>query len=199
MDWATLFKDYPQLIPAIAGIAGIVLGYFSNSLINRTKRKHELEDREFARRVTVYDKRIKEAEDFIEEMEAFTNVLSRFIINTLYFLLDEEKKELNLEVLMADVDNSFKAFSPEKIEQVKKSSLKILDDKELIDLHKEIQEIMLPILRTNFEILDKLNVDGITDKSIFDDLKVMDEGVKKVDALIIKMRKRLDKLASELE
>ena len=50
MDWATFFKDYPALIPAITGIVGIILGFVFNGLLARRKRKHELEDRDFNRR-----------------------------------------------------------------------------------------------------------------------------------------------------
>ena len=90
---------------------------------------------------------------------------------------------------MADVDKSFGATSLEKDGFGKVSSLKILDDKELIDLHKEIEETIFPALEKNFEILDKLKVDGITDKSVFDDLEVLNKAMKKVDELIIKMKK----------
>jgi hypothetical protein len=190
--------DNQRLIIEFIGAVFIafVSHYLTKSHYER-KRRDELADREFTRRAIAYDKRIREAEDFIDGMEAFIDVYRRFIFGTLYFLLHEDNKEKNLESLMEDVNKSLGDSAMEKDAIGKSASLKILEDKQLLELHKEIEHILLSDGLKLWDILNKIKIDDKIDTSIFADLEILSKAVNRINELLVKMKKRLDRLISE--
>ncbi|SRR6266508_2268310 len=78
MDWAAFFKEYPAIVTAVAGLLGIVLGFVFNGFITRTKRKHELEDRQVNRRIKFRETKVEEVQAYINTYIDVCRILNEY-------------------------------------------------------------------------------------------------------------------------
>ncbi len=189
-DLATFFKDYPGLVTALVGLIGIAIGFIGNGLLNRAKRRNELEDREFSRRAEIYDVRIQEARDTLENwsytnsmMAGYASLTRQGEWNTVMQLL-KDLPTLNTSQMIQN-SNKWVSFD-------------LLNDDELTNLRKEFFSItrtpMLGIPKVIDEFLEDNDFGKCQTK-----LQEYENALGKGTQLIKKMKARLDKLSSELK
>lgn len=187
------------LVPFISAVLVAFITFFLTRSHYEKKRKDDLEDRDFNRHASVYDMRIKEARDYVDKLDAYVNMLGKFSVSTTYFFFLEKDKIKGLDALMEELDSSLSDMSLFS-KEIKggKSSLTILNDNELIDLHKAFKGFVFPIMDNMWGILGKIktdNVDAASNKIPKDELIALGKASTDMDKIVTKMKIRLDELS----
>jgi hypothetical protein len=140
MDWDAFFRDYPAVVAAVAGLLGIVLGFVFNNWIARRKRKDELQDREFNRRVAITDSRIKEARDCLNAYHRTVQLMQRdeiaLIIQAQNIIKNPKQFQQEHNTLDDESDKSYDDAVR------KRTSIFILNDAELHSIISELNALL---------------------------------------------------------
>lgn len=182
------------LVPLFTAILGIFVGYFLNQALYEKKRKDDLADRDFNRRATIYDMRIKEAREYVD---AYYDILRRINIYE-EELIEQAKIPTNLGTFLRQNHKKYDEI-PDLMQELSKKmqSLYILDDTELKDL---FQEVTLTLL---LEVDNIKRIEGtISATEIFDEKAESDRAIlfsAMTTRLITKMQQRLDKLSQTIK
>ncbi len=155
MDWATFFKDYPAVIPAVTTLVGLVFGYLFGKWDSERKRKWEVEDREFNRRIQYRDSKIGKVQAYLDTYLEAVRVVAEFE---------------GLMCLGADFDESRANFDklPELLLSTTKwvNGFAALNDSELNYAHDEFKVIFDAEFRMANELLDIVENNQFFDKDI---------------------------------
>ncbi|SRR6266487_4029644 len=189
---AEFFKNYPAVASALVGLVGIAIGFIGNGLINRAKRQHELEDRDFNRRAEIWDARINEAREYIDTWNLVVHMHQK-----VYRVLKGGDSG-DLTLLIQDVKEHYSNL-PLLLDEGarKRASITILDDDELINLLNRLLSDLSP------SMIKFLEIQNILDQSTTAEIKKGDlaellDVLREADKLITKMKIRLDKLAEKV-
>jgi hypothetical protein len=197
----------------VVEFVGAVLVAFITFFLTRShyerKRQDDLADREFTRRATVYDMRIKEAREVLESWTTFI-----YFTKDVARILSEEKSLKGITRSLANYGEDIKGIPSMRHEvKRKESSIIILNDKELLDLQIELsQKLELPmenltILENNLIAIEKgkkFDVEKHDVKDIRDitkniDLAELGKALREANVIITTMKIRLDKLAQTVK
>ncbi len=198
-------KANPLLIGAlITAVAGLLLA-FLNFLFTRwnDKRKRDLEIR---------NRQIEDARNIVRKWASFV-----YFVREVAKILSEEKNLERITSRLASYDEEFKSIPSMRHEaKINESSIKILDDKKLLDLNTELSQkaqLSMEVLATLHKNIDainyKLDTISVTDNlggkkpdlSFTNDitkdmnLERLIETLDESNEIITKMKARLDKLA----
>ncbi|HXQ34234.1 MAG TPA: hypothetical protein VN843_09490 [Anaerolineales bacterium] len=209
MDWATFFKDYPAVIPAVSALLVAILGFVFNRWNDNRKRNFEIESRQFSKRAEVHDLRIKEVREVLDKWSSFMQYTEDFTK-----ILTQEKSLKEIIRKSAIFEEEFKGVLSMRHETIiKEPSIDILNDKELSDLRIELsQKLQLP-LQTLVAMVDNLeatveakkfdteknNVGGMKDITRNVDLDASGKDFREAKMIITKMKIRLDELAKTIK
>jgi len=191
MDWATILKEYPALVAAVSALLIAILGFLFNRWNSTHNKNLEIQKKEYDRRASIYDLRIKEAREYVDLWHHLIQAVREFH----GILLDEPK------LMVSNMETHKKKYThlAEEIgESMQKNatSISILNDPELGRLNQELSLLMYPKITSQVEVIKKFvleNTYNIKDTTI-KALEVSEEA----DKLIIKMKIRLDKLAQKV-
>jgi predicted negative regulator of RcsB-dependent stress response len=110
MDWATFFRDYPAIIPAVTTLVGLVLGYLFGKWDSERKRKWELDDRKFIRHTEQFDAKIKEVLQYTEDMVAGNEKIYDILFSFILALKQKDNQEIDkAKGILSEVSNLTKA------------------------------------------------------------------------------------------
>src|SRR6266487_2335045 len=142
-------KANPLLIGAlITAVAGLLLA-FLNFLFTRwnDKRKRDLEIR---------NRQIEDARNIVRKWASFV-----YFVREVAKILSEEKNLERITSRLASYDEEFKSIPSMRHEaKINESSIKILDDKKLLDLNTELSQkaqLSMEVLATLHKNIDAIN------------------------------------------
>ncbi len=179
------------LVPAFTAILGIFIGYFLKKSEYERQRRDELADRGFNRRAEIYDRRIQEARDTLENW-SYTNSLL-----ALYASLTRQG-EWNAVIQLLK-DYSAQISSLKILEDSSRwISFDLLNDDKLTNLRKEFFSItrtpMLGIPKVIDEFLEDDDFSKCQSK-----LQEYGDALRDGNGFITKMKARLDELAKTVK
>jgi hypothetical protein len=174
-----------------AVLIAFITHYLTKSHYER-KRQDDLADRQFNRRATVYDMRINEARLLLDNWDSTIHFYGTFIFGIAFTLLEGDTSEIARRKQVENSSTQMALLLKENT--VSKSSLFVLNDKELLDLQDEYKSVFLDIVLNQIEILERFVKKDASDTELLDDVKTFSKDVNKASNLITKMKIRLDEL-----
>jgi hypothetical protein len=186
MDWATFFQDYAVVITAVSGLILAILGYIFGRWDAIQKRKWALEDREYNQRLERKEKRIAEAQAYVDTQHNATQKLAKFELGLIRF-----GKEIpaNLREDFAKIPQ-LTEFTSKRV-----TSLLVFGDLSLAELDREITTLF------NMEYTNAVELFENTLRAKPVDRKVaetrVEEFYRKITALFVKVQSRLEEVAEK--
>ena len=181
------------VVEFVGGVFLVFITHYLTKSHYERKRQDDLADRDFNRRATVHDMRIKEAREVVDTWGLLNNYM-RHVNGTFLEASSMKQKNDHLDYLARN-----NATLPSLLTNVsnQSASIDILNDEELTSLYKALYSMMYLPMKHQFEVAEKLLADDELDVK---DLKVNDysDVIREADKLIVRMKARLDKLAQKV-
>ena len=200
MDWATFFKDYPAIVPAIATVLAAILGFFFVRWNSTHNKNLDLQKKDFDRRASNHARQIQEARDTLEKWTSFS-YYSRETLRT----ISVEKDFQSITHRLESYDEEFKKIPSMRHEAIiRESSIEMLEDKELSNLQTKLF-LTLGIVLKNLRMIDnnlrtiegnlKLGNTDISDITENVNFEEAEKAFEEANKIITHMKIRLNKLS----
>lgn len=137
MDWFAFFKDYPLVIPALATVMVTILGYFFVRWNSTHNKNLEIQKKEYDRRASIHDMRIKEAREYINILHETFHSSGKLITNLIITNALTGDERIEIEELIDQLLDLTDKGGKQSI------SIYVFNDNELESMHDSILSIYM--------------------------------------------------------
>jgi hypothetical protein len=190
MDWATFYKDYPLLIPAIATVIATVFGYFFVRWNSTHNKNLEIQKKEYDRRAAIYATKIKNARECVDSVH---NMLVLFGSITVLIMTSADVPDASRR-LLDDIEEGEQIEELFQKIRMQAMAIQVLNDSKIIEWFNSINSYLMPHSMYLSSTMSSI-LNGTTTRLDRKPLQLFMSSFDNANRLVALMKQRLDELA----